>query len=316
MTLSFRWLLAICGVFLFLPSVSAHDARPLVIELTEDTKSIYDLKIQIPSGLDNFRRPVVVIDGCQNKTKTILSCQNGLSGSYIKIDYPYANPSLATLIKVNWKSGEQYIKLLTPDIDKFLIPSKQTLEVILKDYTWLGMVHIWKGLDHLLFVAGLFLLTGGFRQLVITISGFTVAHSITLGLSALGIVSLPVGATETVIALSILFLARELLDKNPKTLAKRYPVVVASSFGLLHGFGFAAVLSEIGLPDHAFLASLFSFNVGVEIGQILFIGILIWLRRMAPLLSFFGGKVTASLTIYSFGGLSGFWFIDRFLNIL
>ena len=115
------------------------------------------------------------------------------------------------------------------------------------------------------------LLAGTLRRVVITITGFTIAHSITLGLAALGLITVPVAAVEASIALSIVFVASELARGRRKTLTWRYPIAVSSTFGLLHGFGFASVLSEIGLPQTEVPAALLFFNIGVEIGQILFV---------------------------------------------
>jgi hypothetical protein len=150
----------------------------------------------------------------------------------------------------------------------------------------LGVQHILEGVDHLLFVGCLLLVAGMGRKLVITITGFTLAHSVTLALATLDIVRIPVPPVEAVIALSIVFLAREIARPGRDSLTYRYPVAVSMSFGLLHGFGFAAVLGEIGLPASDVPIALLCFNVGVELGQLLFIGILllpvlVW-RRLRP----------------------------------
>ncbi|WP_424286598.1 HupE/UreJ family protein [Eudoraea sp.] len=150
---------------------------------------------------------------------------------------------------------------------------------VARQYSILGIKHILEGWDHLLFLICLMLVAGIGKKLWITITGFTIAHSITLALSALDVVRLPIPPVEAVIALSVVYLAVEIALQKKDSLTYRYPIAVSSSFGLLHGFGFAAVLSDIGLPQIEVVTSLLFFNVGVELGQIIFVlGILLfWL---------------------------------------
>ena len=159
---------------------------------------------------------------------------------------------------------------------------REEVTTVAVQYTWLGMEHIWIGFDHLLFVLCLIWIAGSLRRILITITGFTLAHSVTLALSALQIVVLPVPPIEAVIALSVLFLATEIArgeggfngakgaNGASGALTWRYPIAVSSTFGLLHGLGFAAVLNEIGLPQTELVTGLVFFNVGVEIGQVVF----------------------------------------------
>jgi hydrogenase/urease accessory protein HupE len=152
----------------------------------------------------------------------------------------------------------------------------------MRSYFTLGVRHILGGWDHLLFVAGLMLIATSWRTLLWAISGFTLAHSLTLSLAALGWVRIPISPTEAVIALSILFLAREALRPPSQSLAQRWPLLVSALFGLLHGLGFAAALGEVGLPRGDIAWALLFFNLGVEAGQILFILTLlaiIWVVR-------------------------------------
>lgn len=138
-------------------------------------------------------------------------------------------------------------------------------------YVVLGIEHILIGLDHLFFVACLVYISGTLRKLFWTITGFTIAHSVTLIIAALDLVTIPIPPVEAVIALSIVFLAWEIARNNKDSISLKYPVLVSSSFGLLHGFGFASVLSEIGLPVNEKVTALLSFNIGVELGQMLFV---------------------------------------------
>ena len=177
------------------------------------------------------------------------------------------------MVQINLKDDISYSFLLQPDQTTYIVPKEPSRWQVVKLYTKLGIEHILIGIDHLLFVLGLLLLVNGFRLLIQTITAFTLAHSITLALSALDLVHIPQAPVEAVIALSIVFLAREYLMvlRGQDSLTARYPWIVAFSFGLLHGFGFAGVLQEIGLPQQDVPLALLTFNLGVEIGQLIFI---------------------------------------------
>ena len=168
------------------------------------------------------------------------------------------------------------------------------------------------------------LLAGSARRIFWAVTGFTLAHSITLSLSALGVLVVPVAPVEAVIALSILFLAREIAVGRPQSLANRYPLLVSSSFGLLHGLGFAAALSEIGLQSDELVTSLFSFNLGVEVGQILVILPVLfvaWLAGRGSVARHFPalGRVRPALPTvcaYAIGVPASFWFLDRVIPLI
>ncbi len=182
----------------------------------------------------------------------------------------------------------------------------------------LGVEHILLGVDHLLFVLALLLLVRGVRRLVATVTAFTVAHSITLGAATLGFVHVPPAPVEAVIALSILFLASELARRRAggnADLTERFPWVVAFSFGLLHGFGFAGALSEVGVPAQAVPLALLFFNVGVELGQLLFIAAVFglgWLARASALRVPSGWQRAAA---YGIGCVAAFWVVQRTVAI-
>jgi hydrogenase/urease accessory protein HupE len=184
----------------------------------------------------------------------------------------------------------------------------------------LGVRHILEGYDHLLFLMCLMLIARTGRRILITITGFTIAHSITLALSALGVVRVPIPAVEAAIALSIVFLAVEIVRGDPNSLTYRYPIAVSSSFGLLHGFGFAAVLGETGLPQTEIPAALLFFNLGVELGQIIFLLAVIAAYQLVR----FAGRALANYDLsidalrplqtpaaYAVGILGSFWMIQR-----
>ena len=200
-------------------------------------------------------------------------------------------------------------------------PSQPWIEVVTQsgawqvawDYTMLGIDHILSGFDHLTFVLALLLIVSGARRLLITVTSFTIAHSITLAAATLGLLWVPGPPVEAVIALSILFLASELVKVNRglPSLTARNPWVVTFAFGLLHGFGFAGALGEIGLPQNEIALALLMFNVGVEIGQLMFVALIltiVWLlhrlRRDWP-------AWLRQAPAYGIGGIAAFWLIER-----
>jgi hydrogenase/urease accessory protein HupE len=185
-------------------------------------------------------------------------------------------------------------------------------------YLMIGIEHLIGGIDHVLFVIGLVLFIRSPWMLLKTITAFTVAHSITLALSILGIVSLPQAPVEAVIALSIVFLARELAQPGEQrsALTRSSPWLMAFAFGLLHGLGFAGVLREIGLPEDALFSSLLLFNVGIEIGQLIVVGALIfalWLWRKVTNGLSLSPRLLNSSAAYVMGSVAMYWTIDRTL---
>jgi hydrogenase/urease accessory protein HupE len=200
------------------------------------------------------------------------------------------------------------------------IPETESFGAVARDYLSLGVQHILEGYDHLLFLVCLLLIAGTGRRIVITVTGFTIAHSITLVLSTLGVVRVPVPPVEAAIALSIVFLAVEIVRGNRDALTYRYPIAVASAFGLLHGFGFAAVLGETGLPQTEIPTALLFFNVGVEIGQLLFIGAVIGVYQLVRVtgtamldrdFSLDALRPLQTPAAYAVGILASFWLVER-----
>ena len=218
-----------------------------------------------------------------------------------------------TLVRIEFTDGSAWVKRLTPQEPVATIPEQQSGWSVAGVYLKLGVEHILLGIDHLLFVLSLLLITRGTRLLVKTVTAFTVAHSITLALATLGFVHVPSAPVEAVIALSIVFVAAETIhaQKGREGITVRQPWIVAFAFGLLHGFGFAGALSEVGLPQgHIPLALLF-FNGGVELGQLLFVaavltlGALVW-RVRVPL-----PRWVELVPPYAIGSVAMFWVIQR-----
>lgn len=313
----------------------AHDARPIAVTLTEQQDGRYLAQIRVPPTVSADNRPTIDWpDNCAqaldeeghpvalSASRIAVACEGGLAGQVLAVRYPIYNPSLPTLMRIERRDGTVLTQLLTPDRLGWEVPAEPDTWQVAGDYLKLGIEHIWSGIDHLLFVAGLLLLAGTMRRVLLAVTGFTIAHSLTLSLAALDLVRLPIAPVEAAIALSILFLAREIVSPHPEGFAQRFPILVSSSFGLLHGFGFAAVLQEIGLPQGELATGLLSFNLGVEIGQILFIAAalaLLWAVRKAKGLaqdwSFTIAGRPRQFAGYALGILAAFWFIGRAMPV-
>lgn len=217
------------------------------------------------------------------------------------------------LVRLEGSDGTTQVARLTPSAPAFVVEAEPSRIRVAGTYLRLGVEHILGGIDHLLFVLALLIIVRGWGSLLKTITAFTLAHSVTLALAALGFVRVPSAPVEAVIALSILFLAAEIVHgrQGRPGLTEQFPWVVAFTFGLLHGFGFAGALMEIGLPEQSIPLALLFFNVGVELGQLLFIAIAVTigaiLRRIAAPWPVWAWRLPA----YAIGSLAAFWTIQR-----
>ena len=312
--------------------VQAHDVRPNTVRIVETAEQVYSVAWKVPASLplDSLPYPTFPTDCTSAQSPTwrttgsaylgqqTYRCANGLAGRTVGIAYPGINPSLRTIYTVSLGSGAEHIRILGPDEGEWVIPATPEPFAVAVEYTWHGVVHIWIGIDHLLFVACLMFIARTPRRLLLTITGFTVAHSITLALSALDLVRVPTPPVEATIALSVVFLAWEIARNRPESLTHRLPVVVSVAFGLLHGFGFATVLREVGLPSTELPIALLFFNVGVEIGQILFVATLFAgyavLRLLSRRPTAGDGRSALRLAVpasYVIGTVASFWMIER-----
>ncbi len=241
----------------------------------------------------------------------------GLAGAGIAVDGLTKVPT-EVLVRVEMLDGSVQVGRLTAAQTSMVVTgAPQFLEVI-RTYTVFGIQHIWQGLDHLLFVACLIFIAGSWKRILVTITGFTIAHSITLTLAALDLLRVAVPPVEAVIALSIVFLARELALDRRDTLTWRYPIAVSGSFGLLHGFGFASALAELGLPPGDIPTALLSFNLGVEIGQIAFVAVVMLVVRVFTMSlrvlsrnQIRGVQGMETAVVYGIGGVAMFWTMQR-----
>ncbi len=219
------------------------------------------------------------------------------------------------LVRVQTRDGARSTTLVHPSRPWLeIVPARGSFAVA-GAYLVHGIEHILLGYDHLLFVLALILIVRNLRVLIATVTAFTVAHSITLALATLGVVHVPGPPVEAAIALSILLLACEIARTSvgQPSITARWPWLVAFSFGLLHGFGFASALSEIGLPRGDIPLALFMFNLGVEIGQLVFIAAVLALLavvRRIPIPDSVTQRARPVAT-YAIGTLAAFWFVER-----
>ncbi len=318
------------GVLLFMPiAVIAHDARPVVVDIRETLPGIFLHSLRIPPTVEINNLPQLVWpQQCSATAITTtdvnfdapMACTGVMAGKVFALDYPLFNPALATYYRLTTLDGLVTTAMQAPTEESWIVPEKLTGLEVATQYLRLGVEHIIGGYDHLLFVLGLLVIAGTGRRIFLTVTGFTLAHSITLSLSALGFVSIPIVPVEATIALSIVFLAHEISQQKKDSLTWRYPMLISFGFGLLHGLGFASALGEIGLVQNEALLSLLFFNLGVETGQLLFIAaimiLLVVLQKLVRQQSagnsgFLLARRTELLAAYIIGIPSAYWLIER-----
>jgi len=327
-----RFLLVALLLSGFWAGAEAHEVRPGYLAVRQTDAESFDVLWKVPAKGDlrlslHARLPEncsalaprsSYFGGGASTERWSVTCPGGLTGGTIAID-GLSGTMTDVLVRIERSDGTTLVTRLSPADPSFVVEASPSAMKVAGTYAGLGVEHILLGIDHLLFVACLMFVAGSGRRLLVTITGFTIAHSITLALSALDLVRLPVPPVEAVIALSIVFLAMEIARGKRDSLTYRYPIAVSASFGLLHGFGFAAVLREIGLPQHEIPTALLCFNVGVEIGQVAFVGAHLLLvygikgvlakgvdRPMQVLASRM--RVTAA---YLIGSVGSYWLIAR-----
>ena len=311
--------------------VFAHEVRPAYLELRQTGPETYDVFWKVPGQGENLRLGLYVElpDGCTNVTEPRGSMVNnafterwtvkragGLTGGTIHIAGLSAT-MIDVLVRLERLNGTTQVTRLTPSAPSFVVEAEPRAMQVAATYLTLGVEHILLGIDHLLFVLALLILVAGTRRLIATVTAFTLAHSLTLAGATLGFVHVPGPPVEAAIALSIVFVAAEIIhSRQGKTgLTERFPWIVAFIFGLLHGFGFAGALNEVGLPQSAIPLALLFFNVGVEVGQLLFIAsvfAVIALARQVKRRTGVSQSAWAWLVPpYAIGSIAMFWVIQR-----
>ncbi|MDH3417834.1 MAG: HupE/UreJ family protein [Gammaproteobacteria bacterium] len=333
MAVRMRWVV-LAALALGASATQAHEFSPGFLGFTELEADVYRVqwKVSLTGGLAEGLLPQLpdectftgelsaYVMGDARVQQRDVRCDGGLAGRTVSID---GLPSTMTdvLVRIDYLDGGSVTHLLTPAAPGVVIAEAQGALAVVVTYVVLGTEHILIGIDHLLFVLALLLLVNGVRRLIITVTAFTLAHSITLGAATLGLVDVPQAPVEAVIALSILFLAAELGRKavgygDSHDIALEFPWVVAFLFGLLHGFGFAGALADVGLPPQAVPLALLFFNVGVEIGQLIFIFAVLglawaWRRVRLP-----APPVWRVAAAYGMGSVAAFWVFDRTIGAI
>jgi hypothetical protein len=315
----------------FASGVLAHEVRPAYLELHQTGPETYDALWKVPGQGENLRLGLYVElpPNCTNTAQPrgsmannayserwTVKCAGGLTGGTTHIAGLSATMT-DVLVRVERLDGTTQVTRLTPSAPSFVAESAPRPLEVARTYLVLGVEHILLGIDHLLFVLGLLLIVGGRWGLLFkTITAFTVAHSITLALATLGYVHVSQAPVEAVIALSIMFVASEILHARAGRpgITARAPWVVAFTFGLLHGFGFAGALTQLGLPQSSVPVALLLFNVGVEIGQLLFVAAAIAFIAALGHVRVKWPKWAEAIPPYAIGGCAAFWTIQRTLS--
>jgi len=318
------------GVLGFAALSHGHALQPGYLELRLIDKDLYAvvwkkpaiksqpmaISAQLPEHCDP-RTPVQPIwDGAAYVARWTARCSGSIEGGVIHID-GLDRTSTDVLVRFDFADGVTEARRLTPGDPSFTIPTQPSRLEVVRTYLLLGIEHILSGIDHLVFVLALLILVKGVRRLIFTVTAFTIAHSLTLAGATLGYVLMPGPPIEATIALSIMFVAAEIIHsrRGRPGLTEKYPWVVAFTFGLLHGFGFAGALAQIGLPQTSIAVALLFFNVGVEIGQLLFIAsvftIVALARRITRRINIPRPAWSWAVPPYAIGSLAVFWVIQR-----
>ena len=326
--------------------VGAHRFAPSLLKIIEISEYTYNVVWKTPTEAtshvpllptwpaecDVQNEKPVVNEGTGTISSWVINCKQpgalGLIGRELGVTGLAENQASA-IVMLSMNDGRHYQGLVNAESPRFSVPAQPDKPSVMTEYSKLGAEHIWEGPDHLMFVFGLLLLVGGGSRLLWTITAFTLGHSVTLALITLGFFTYPVPLIEFAIALSIFLLALELAKKaqgiRKESLPRRYPWSFAGGFGLLHGMGFAGALAEIGLPQGSVPLALLFFNIGIEVGQILFVVTVMtlsWLGSKALAAPSFGERIALSqdrlviIPVYSIGGLSAMWCIERGLEVL
>lgn len=310
----------------------ADEYRPAYLEFKQTSTNDFDMLWKVPAKGQTKRLSLYVtlpndvvttsdvrgifVGGAYIERSTI-NRQGGLAGAKISIK-GLERVSTDVLVRIQRLDGTSETARLNASTTSFVIKGAVQFWDVVNTYLVFGVEHILNGFDHLLFVACLIFIAGTWRRILVTVTGFTLAHSITLTLAGLELVWLPIPPIEAIIALSIVFLAREIALNRRDTLTWRYPIAVSATFGLLHGFGFASALSDIGLPQTEIPAALLAFNVGVELGQVAFVtSVLLFFWLISKSLKSLKIEPVGILkniekpAAYAVGSITMFWTIER-----
>jgi len=323
-------------LLLFLSTVSfnlsADEFRPALMEVTEREGGWVEVTWKVPTlgeqvlaitpVMPEFFKPlgpgsVRQVPGAMVETKSWSTDGRALHGATLQID-GLASIPVDVVVRISLLNGVEHSAILRSNNSSFTIPEQVTNSQLAASYWRMGTIHILEGFDHLLFLLTLLLIVNGIWPLLKTVTAFTLAHSLTLALATLDLVHIPQVPTEGVISLSIMLLAVEVVRKNQGqlTLSERFPWLIAFTFGLVHGLGFAGALYEIGVPQHAVPLTLLMFNLGVETGQVLFVLVMSMLLAGLHRLHGHTALTLMRATPYAIGGVAAYWTIDRVSSFL
>jgi len=323
---------SILFLLLFSATALAHEVRPAYLELRQTGAETYDalwkvpgrgedlrlgLYVELPPACTNLTRPRGSMANNAFTERWTVKCAAGFIGGRIHIAGLNAT-NTDVLVRLERLDGTAQVTRLTPSAPSLAVEAAAGVVEVARTYVVLGVEHILTGIDHLLFVLALLIITRGGWKLLKTVSAFTLSHSITLSAATLGFVHVPQRPVEAVIALSIVFVAVEIVRvrRGLESITMRAPWLVALTFGLMHGLGFAGGLSEAGLPQGHIPAALLFFSVGVESGHFLFIGAVLLLIGLVRRIHISLPRWTELVPPYAIGSVAMFWFIQRTLSFL
>lgn len=320
-------LLALAGA----APAAAHQFAPALLEIEElsaDEAQVSwkqpavrvqgsQLRPVLPVECEGIGDPEVQKQGTGLRARWRIRCSGGLSGKSVGVE-GIAGSQADVLLRIALRDGRRIRHVLKAEAPSFRIDADSSRAGVFKDYARLGVEHILLGWDHLLFVLALVLLVGWGRSLLWTITAFTAGHSVTLALASLGVVHVPQAPIEAAIALSIYILAVELTASRSgrRTLTQRAPWAVAAGFGLLHGLGFAGALAAVGLPTAEIPLALFSFNVGIELGQLAFVGAVLLVAAALRRIPVAWPRWSQPVPAYGIGVMATFWFLQRAVSLV
>jgi len=324
----FRFLVAFLLLWTGLAGlVQAHELQPSSMELRQLTSERFEViwrapvyyrkphpaQLQLPETWQTVGEPTVKQLSDSALHRRVVDVPGGVIDGAVIHFVGLESTITDVFARFVWLDGSETTAIARPSQPWIEVIAQRSAWQVAWDYTVLGVDHILSGFDHLTFVLALLLIVSGARRLLITVTSFTLAHSITLAAATLGVLWVPGPPVEAVIALSILFLASELVKVNRgfPSLTARYPWIVAFTFGLLHGFGFAGALAEVGLPQHEVPLALLMFNVGVELGQLLFIAVILVIVRLSKWLRSEWPAWIKQVPAYGIGGIAALWLIER-----
>jgi len=322
-----RWTLVFALMLTWAATIRADVFRPAYLELRQTSAETYDVMWKVPAQGETLRLAIHVVfpEGTVNLSEPrgafmgdgfverwTIRREGGLANGTVKID---GLPGTITdvLARVEREDGTTQVARLLPEQPAFVVEPSAHAAGVAWTYLGLGVHHILVGIDHLLYILAMLFLVKGWRRIVATMSAFTATHSLTLSAAALGWVHVPQPPVEACIALSIVFVAREIVQarRGRSGITARWPWVVSFTFGLMHGFGFAGALAQVGLPSRAIPVALLFFNAGVEIGQLLFVAGVLGLMTVLTKAPKTWPRWAEALPPYAIGGVAMFWVFQR-----